>query len=264
VRDPDTIKEEKQDVATRLQHCNEGIAASRSEVTTLNGRRSLLTERRISIDAKLSGLQGKADKQLQDRQQRWFRAKRLTDDVAQYADLLDRISKSQQVSVNLDTRDEELRDLQAALRNRHSDALMRINEIFSYVCRGLLGNQVSAKVDLSGAGLQATVEVGGQAMESLKAIAFDLAGILLSIEGRSGVPAFCVHDSPREADLGQSIYHRTFRLIRSCELISAEPMFQYIITTTSTPPHELSVAPYVVARLSGSAVEERLLRRNLP
>jgi hypothetical protein len=263
LRDPDTIKDEKQDVATRLQHCNEGITASRSEVTTLNARRSLLNEERVALDAKLSVLEGKADKQLQDRQQRWFRAKRLTDDVAQYADLLGRISKTEQGTVNLDKRDEELRDSQAALRNRHSDALKRINDIFSYVCRGLLGNQVSAKIELSASGLQASVEVGGQAMESLKAIAFDLAGILLSLEGRSGVPAFCMHDSPREADLGQSIYHRTFRLIRSCELVAAEPMFQYIITTTSTPPNELSVAPYVVARLSGSTVEERLLRRNL-
>jgi hypothetical protein len=263
VRDPDMITGEKKDVATWLQHCNEGIASSQSEVTVLKARASLLAEARVALDAEISLLQGKADNQVQDRQQRWFRAQQLTHNVDQYSDLQHRISEAHLAVDSFDMRDQELRELQAAFRNRHTDALRRLNELFSYVCRGLLGNQVSATVELSGSGLQASVEVGGQAMESLKAIAFDLTAILLSVEGRSGIPAFCLHDSPREADLGQSIYHRTFKLIRSCELISAEPLFQYIITTTSAPPAELSVAPYVVAQLSGSTVEERLLRANL-
>jgi hypothetical protein len=263
VRDPDTISGEKQDVATRLQHCNEGIAASQSEVIVLKARASSLTQQRMALDAEISLLQGKADTQLQDQQQRWFRAKQLIHDVGQYGDLQNRISEAHLAADGFDMRDQELRESQTVFRNRHSDALRRVNELFSYVCRGLLGNQVSATVELSGSGLQASVEVGGQAMESLKAIAFDLTAILLSVEGRSGIPAFCLHDSPREADLGQSIYHRAFKLIRSCELISAEPLFQYIITTTSAPPDELSLAPYVVAKLSGSTVEERLLRANL-
>jgi hypothetical protein len=263
VRDPEGIKDEKLDVATKLQNCNEGVLASRNEVTTLKSRRSLLNEEKRTLDNKLSTLEGEVDKQLRNQQNSLLRAMRLSDGVAQYADLLSRIAETQQATVGIDKRDEELRDLLAEVRNRHSNALNRINDLFSYICRGLLGNQVSAKIELSGSGLQASAEVGGQAMQSLKAIAFDLTGLLLSIEGRSGIPAFCIHDSPREADLGQSIYHRVFRFIRSCEAVTAEPAFQYIITTTSTPPNELSLPPYVIAKLSGSVVEERLLRRNL-
>ena len=101
------------------------------------------------------------------------------------------------------------------------------------------------------------------AMESLKAIAFDLAATLMSIEGRTVVPAFLVHDSPREADLGVSIYHRWFRFIASLEKLSAEPPFQYIITTTTEPPQELRSSGFVVQTLHGAQPAERLLRREL-
>ena len=101
------------------------------------------------------------------------------------------------------------------------------------------------------------------AMESLKAIAFDLAALLMSLEGHSMLPAFLVHDSPREADLGEAIYHRLFRFVRSLEPLGEEPPFQYIITTTSRPPDDLCQMPFLVAELQGSKAEERLLRRDL-
>ena len=116
---------------------------------------------------------------------------------------------------------------------------------------------------LTGVGIQADVQVGGMVMESLKAIAFDLAAMLMSIEGRSVVPAFLVHDSPREADLGVSIYHRWFRFIASLEKLSTEALFQYIITTTSEPPQELRSSGSVVEILHGAQPAERLLRREL-
>jgi hypothetical protein len=101
------------------------------------------------------------------------------------------------------------------------------------------------------------------AMESLKAIAFDLATLLMSIEGRTTLPAFLVHDSPREADLGEAIYHRLFRLMQRLERLSDEPPFQYIITTTTQPPEDLCQEPFLVAELQGAEVDGRLLRRNL-
>ena len=59
--------------------------------------------------------------------------------------------------------------------------------------------------------------------------------MLMSMEGSAGVPAFLIHDSRREADLGESIYHRLFRFAASLERLSEQPPFQYIITTTSSP-----------------------------
>ena len=100
-------------------------------------------------------------------------------------------------------------------------------------------------------------------MESLKTLAFDLTAMLTSLEGGAGVPAFLIHDSPREADLGESVYHRLFRFAASLESLSAQPPFQYIITTTSDPPAEIRTSDCLVQKLSGSTVNDRLLRCDL-
>jgi hypothetical protein len=93
------------------------------------------------------------------------------------------------------------------------------------VSRALLGSEVEASIDLTGQRLQAKVQVGGQAMESLRTLAFDLTAMLTSLEGGAGVPAFLVHDSPREADLGESVYHRLFRFAVSLESLSEQLPF---------------------------------------
>ena len=97
-------------------------------------------------------------------------------------------------------------------------------------------------------------------MESLKAIAFDVAALLMTLEGRTHLPALLIHDSPREADLGISHYHRLFRLMAELEQLSDEPPFQYIITTTTNPPEDMESSDFVIAKLRGAEISERLLR----
>lgn len=96
-----------------------------------------------------------------------------------------------------------------------------------------------------------------------KVIAFDLATMILAIEGRVHLPAFLVHDSPREADLGLSSYHQLFALARSLEALSPEPLFQYIVTTTTRPPDDVRCEPWLRLTLRGGPASERLLRRDL-
>ena len=97
----------------------------------------------------------------------------------------------------------------------------------------------------------------------LKVLAFDLAALCLSMEGETQIPAFLVHDSPREADLGQSIYHRLFRLAADLETKTDQPIFQYIVTTTTAPPDAFLAEPWVRLKLQGSPASERLSRRDL-
>jgi hypothetical protein len=94
-------------------------------------------------------------------------------------------------------------------------------------------------------------------------LAFDVAALCMSIEGRTQVPAFLVHDSPREADLGLSMYHRLFELIRRLEKVGGRPLFQYVITTTTRPPEELCDEPWLALTLEGTPAEKRLLARDL-
>jgi hypothetical protein len=100
-------------------------------------------------------------------------------------------------------------------------------------------------------------------MESLKAIIFDIATLLMGIEGKTALPTFLVHDSPREADLGLSLYHKLFRFMAQLESLGDAPPFQYIITTTTEPPNELRVVPFLAATLSGDDDSNRLFRRSL-
>src|SRR3546814_14292796 len=61
-------------------------------------------------------------------------------------------------------------------------------------------------------GLSLKVQMGGErstaAIDSLKIVAFDLSALMMTIEGQTRLGGFLLHDSPREADLGRSIYNR--------------------------------------------------------
>lgn len=120
---------------------------------------------------------------------------------------------------------------------------------------------------LTGKGLEIGVEAGGDrrtaAIQSLKVLAFDLACLCLSIEGRTRIPAFLIHDSPREADLGQTIYDEHFRLLRVLEEELAGETFQYVITTTTKPPQDINKAPWRREVLRGAPARERLLSCDL-
>jgi hypothetical protein len=119
-----------------------------------------------------------------------------------------------------------------------------------------VGSDAKGRVTLSGNGLEPNVNPGGDrttaAIDSLKVLAFDLGVLCLSIEGATRVPAFLIHDSPREADLGTEI-----------EGSDDQPQFQYIVTTTTRPPEDLAVEPWLRLTLRSSAGTELLLRRDL-
>lgn len=261
--DQSSIADEKQRLVAQITAHNKAIARILSLASGQADQLVSLAHREAELATRIAELATKIEDSKHSRRQQWFSAKQLVEQVSWLQDALENIARAKKSLEGLVGRDNELASLEAQLRNRHNDALSRMEELFSYVCRGLLGNQVKASLVLSGQGLQADVEVGGMAMESLKAIAFDVAAMLMSIEGLSMLPALLVHDSPREADLGEAIYHRLFRLVRSLEYLGNEPPFQYIITTTSRPPDELNEMPFLVAELQGSQAEGRLLRRNL-
>jgi uncharacterized protein YydD (DUF2326 family) len=211
----------------------------------------------------ITELQRLAEQHHDDARRQSSDARNFGEDVVEFAEIQEQLARVQRDVIALDDRDKDLQDQQSALRDRHTDVMRRFNELYVFVSRALLGSEVEASIDLTGQRLQAKVQVGGQAMESLKTLAFDLTAMLTSLEGGAGVPAFLIHDSPREADLGESVYHRLFRFAASLESLSAQPPFQYIITTTSDPPAEIRTSDCLVQKLSGSTVNDRLLRCDL-
>ena len=96
-----------------------------------------------------------------------------------------------------------------------------------------------------------------QSVAAGKILAFDLAAMCVSIEGATRVPSFLLHDSPREADLGLSIYGRLFDIGHELERVGGKPLFQYIVTTA--PPAEFRERPYLQLKLHGDPPAQRLL-----
>jgi len=262
-RDSQSVADEKAELASRIEGCKTAIDHYSVEAKDMKVRLSALHAREEALKAEVGNLESLAEQHRDASRRQSSDARGFQDDVGEFADLQDQLSRAEGAILALDDREKGLRDQQSALRDRHADVMRRFNDLYVFVSRALLGSDVESSIDLTGQGLQAKVQVGGQAMESLKTLVFDLTAMLMSIEGRAGVPAFLIHDSPREADLGESIYHRLFRFAASLESLSEQPPFQYIITTTSNPPAEIQASDCLVQKLSGSSVNDRLLRCDL-
>lgn len=81
--------------------------------------------------------------------------------------------------------------------------------------------------------------------------AFDLAALVRSIEAPVFLPGHLIHDSPRQEDLPDEQYWRLFRLAHILEQkCDVQPLFQYIITTSTPPPPELRGTDHVKVHLA--------------
>ena len=201
------------------------------------------------------------------RESAWYSAKRLADDVERLADLMGQQQAAESALHERATTMEQERARLGAFLDQQTQVFAHLSQKFDPIIRRLVGQDASGTVTLTGNGLNLTVQMGGNrstsAIESLKVIAFDLAALCLSIEGATRAPAFLVHDSPREADLGLPLYHEVFHLARGLEEIGGQPLFQYVVTTTTRPPPELAKQPWLRLTLRGAPARERFLKYDL-
>lgn len=197
----------------------------------------------------------------------WRTATRNVEDVQRSVELLDELTRAKSGISKLDGDLQRIREQLRGFEDKQAKTFGAISHKFSAIIQRLLGDNAKGTVRLTGKGLEVGVEAGGDrrtaAIQSLKVLAFDLACLCLSIEGRTRIPAFLIHDSPREADLGQTIYDEHFRLLRALEEELAGGVFQYVITTTTKPPEGLNEVPWRREVLRGAPGSERLLKRDL-
>ena len=200
------------------------------------------------------------------RSEAWFRARRCIEDVDRLDRLLAEHESLQSRADALEGEIETRRDRVGAFRDAQAGVFDVLSRTFDGIIRTVVGMNASGRVTFDGHGLRSSVVLGGErstaAIDSLKVIAFDVAVMRMSIEGLTHLPAFLIHDSPREADLGLGVYHRLFQFVRDLEDAGDGPSFQYIVTTTTSPPNALRMDPWLVETLGGAA-EDRLLRRDL-
>jgi hypothetical protein len=239
------------------------LAGLRSAKTQTLQQLALAKQRVDQLSESLAAIEKARDA----REGAWYSARRLVDDVERLSELIGTQETAQKSAREIGSRLETERAVLGAFRDKQARVFGRLSEKFDPIVRRLVGSDAKGRVTLSGNGLEPNVNMGGDrttaAIDSLKVLAFDLAVLCLSIEGATRVPAFLIHDSPREADLGLSIYHRLFLLVTEIEGLDGPPQFQYIVTTTTRPPEDLAVEPWLRLTLRGSPGTERLLRRDL-
>lgn len=156
------------------------------------------------------------------------------------------------------------------LRKVHAGSEQKLSDAFADAVRAAMGGKVEPSAYLTERGLNLSVkrkgELSGAALETIKVIAFDVAAMVLSMEGVGFHPRFLIHDGPREADMSRVIYERFFlycRKLEECFASDEAVNFQYIITTTTPPPKGMREGSnWLRLRLNTAVTEERLLKED--
>ncbi|MFC5771699.1 chromosome segregation protein SMC [Thauera sinica] len=261
--DLEGLKRRHEAVAQKVSQQQAVIDDVQAAITVLNQQLPAARSARDALRQDLS----KAEKLSTQRSSAWFNARRLLDDIQRLSADWDAWEQAQRQATEMATKIDAEREQLAAFRDRQAAVFDRLSTHFDAIIRLTVGPTASGRVSLDGNGLKLGVQLGGErsspAIESLKIIAFDLAVMCMSIEGGTQLPAFLLHDSPREADLGLSVYHRLFNMVAALEGQAHSP-FQYIVTTTTQPPPAFQKAPWLRLELHGAPATERLLRCDLP
>ncbi|WP_205183772.1 chromosome segregation protein SMC, partial [Burkholderia sp. LMG 13014] len=257
--DLDSLRRRAKQLEGKVRQCELDLKANedalRETAQALPAARAQQRELKKALDA--------AERAQNARSGAWRGAQMGREGAKRLADLYEELdaarAKSDKQAEVIEAKRDQLGTYREAAQRETFDQL---SALFDAVIRALIAPESNGRVLLGADRLKLNVELGGArstaAIESLKVIAFDLAALCMSIEGKTYVPAFFVHDSPREADLGLSVYRRLFELIAELEQIGPT-LFQYIVTTTTSPPQHLSTRPWLVETLFGSPANRRLL-----
>jgi hypothetical protein len=177
----------------------------------------------------------------------------------------------------LDTHSAEVKDLKRNIRksNERQTAIRRelwqdrtdFGDFFESVLRFLMGEEAHGYIHFDNNGLfdltaKTRSTLSSAAIDALTVIAFDLAAMFWSASGRGHHPRFVIHDSPRVADMSIVPYEAIFEVAQKAETLGkGPPNFQYIITTTQSPPEELKDR-HVILELDASTPAGRLFKRD--
>lgn len=180
---------------------------------------------------------------------------------------IDHLKKTlQEIERSIVTTEKELADLLI----KHSKNREQLTAIFSAAVRSvLLSGTYDGEVRFANRDLDFCITHGqamtGEAVETLSVLLADLSCLIYNSKVEtSHLPGILVHDSPREADLGKRLYYSFLRFVANLQEQFGEDYvpFQYILTTTTSPPKELQSENYVKLHLNAAKKEELLFRCN--
>ena len=251
-------------------------------VETISGQRKLLSDldmRLNEVAAEVRKLMEAHDvvakkfeefKQSQERKR--HDAERSIDEamtaVSRYRTDMDRLQKIRMDIEEYKTRRKTVGAQLNGLR-RAREGSVGISDYFLRVTEFVLGDKVIGRVSVDRDTIKLECDYNdahytSAALNAAYNVMFDIAVMVMGIQGRSTHPRFLLHDGPRVADVSSSIYRRYFELAEDLEKrADGNPNFQYIITTTEPPPDDFCQEPYLRLKLDASSAEDRLLKCDL-
>lgn len=166
---------------------------------------------------------------------------------------------------------ERARDQRNALLREARDARSDVQALYHWIVRVTGGPGYRGTVDFDEQRIRFEIETthagGGLAYRTMAVPYADFAALLRGISGPGLHPGILIHDSPREADANERLYHSLFRLAHRLETdltpAGQEPPFQYIITTTTAPPTDMQADPWLVLCLAAEPESELLFRKQI-
>ena len=195
------------------------------------------------------------------------------DDVVLGGGATERIGELRKALADLEREQKDLNEKLNRSLKQHDENRDLLTRIFSSAVKSVLpATEYDGLVQFEDRTLRFSVSRGeamtGEAVETLSILLADLSCLIYNaVNKRSCLPGFLVHDSPREADLGARIYRQFVRFIVAQQHHFATRgvcPFQYILTTTTPPPHEFQDGDeFVKLRLNAAVEQELLLRRNV-
>lgn len=244
------------ELLTQIVQRDKELVACQSEARQADARRQAAQDQ---LDAQVAGAReqiGRFTVMLE----RATQLGRLWDDLGRLENQLESKAKS------IDTSNKK----QEKAREQLATALGTLSGHFDATLKELLGVDAGGKIEIDSRVIfprpNANVAASGAALgTSATVLGFDVACLIASVCGLGNHPRLVLHDSPREADMEELMYHRLFNLIAAVEAAFGKrpPSFQYIVTTTTPPPKNLSDEPYVRLTLDARSDDGLLLLTRL-
>lgn len=254
-------------IQARIQQAEENIRELESQKDTL----SRTVNELVSQIERISGELENIDREFETLEQEFTATDRGFEEVRELArevrwfdrKMADRDEETRRLK-DIEARIEGRRDSIKLERESVASTIGDLETIFQQLVASLMPKGCDGKIRLDGNGLHTEilmdrgVGLSTAAVESFKIVAFDLAAMILSVNGKARVPSLLIHDSPREADLDSNIYSNLFDFVLGLEDKASPPPFQYIITTTTAPSQRARKHDTMRLELSSTPAEARL------
>lgn len=254
-----------------LADLREQLDEQRREQAHAKSKKAALQKEFDGASQRLKAEQKRLAEELSKIDQNIGRWKGSEGDARTFQDVTKAVTQSNAALVKADRDIDSSLKRQEAVRGKHSTRVTRLSDVYQQILQQIFGDDVVGRIQIDGNGLQPMPDKklapAGAALSVMTTVlAFDIACVAASVTGIGHHPRFLLHDSPREGDMEGPLFRRLFNVVHDLEgTFPAEDQvsFQYIVTTTTAPPKELSneEGPYVRETLDARTDDGLLLRK---